>query len=197
MNITGVTLNPEAIETAPGVACLAVVRPYATWAPTTNSSSAQPTTSPVPPYVEGAIDFSIINESPDAIDVPWLIGIYNPLYTEVLQVSVCLGSLKVTVCTLLYSRDITAAYLQGAQCFRTSASGASVSLSSVITCYPCRSGISTSSTRPRARSTATSLARAGTSPPRSPTHTSSASWSRRLSMTSSRKTSPSTASSAK
>ncbi len=87
VNITGVTTNPEAIETPPGVACLAVVRPYATWAPTVNSSSAQPTPSPVPPYVEGAIDFAIINESPVAVDVPWLIGIYNPLYTEVLQAS--------------------------------------------------------------------------------------------------------------
>lgn len=66
--------------------CLAVIYPYSTWQPATNSSAMQPSTSPVPPYVEGSIDFSIQNTGTNTLEAPWTLGIYNPTYTEVLQV---------------------------------------------------------------------------------------------------------------
>ena len=68
------------------VSCLAVIYPYSTWQPNVNSSAKQPTSSPVPPYIEGSIDFSIVNTGSNTIEAPWTLGVYNPQYTEVLQV---------------------------------------------------------------------------------------------------------------
>ena len=79
------SVGAESTET---ISCLAVIYPYSTWQPTVNSSVQQPTTSPVPPYVEGSIDFSITNYGSSPIEAPWTLGIYNPVYTEILQVSI-------------------------------------------------------------------------------------------------------------
>ena len=68
------------------VSCLAVIYPYSTWQPNVNSSAKQPTSSPVPTYIEGSIDFSIVNTGSNVIEAPWTLGVYNPQYTEVLQV---------------------------------------------------------------------------------------------------------------
>lgn len=68
------------------VSCFAAIYPYSTWQPSINSSARQPTSSPVPPYVEGSIDFSIFNYGKSPIQAPWTLGIYNPYYTQVLQV---------------------------------------------------------------------------------------------------------------
>ena len=73
-------------ESEDTISCLAVVYPYSTWEPLLNSSAKQPTSSPVPPYVEGSIDFSIVNTGSNPIEAPWTLGVYNPQYTQVLQV---------------------------------------------------------------------------------------------------------------
>ena len=73
-------------ESEDTVSCLAVIYPYSTWQPNVNSSAKQPTSSPVPPYIEGSIDFSIVNTGTNSIEAPWTLGVYNPQYTEVLQV---------------------------------------------------------------------------------------------------------------
>lgn len=67
--------------------CLAVVYPYTTSAPSLNNSVAQPTSSPVPPYFEGSLSFSLVNTGLDPIETPWTLGIFNSLYTQVIQVS--------------------------------------------------------------------------------------------------------------
>lgn len=90
-DIPGVVLEPgmpssAGIESDEGFNCLAVIYPYSTWQPNVNSSDTQPTPSPVPPYVEGAIDFSITNVGANPVRAPWTLGIYNPVYTQVLQV---------------------------------------------------------------------------------------------------------------
>lgn len=81
------SLGAESEDT---VSCLAVIYPYSTWQPNVNSSAKQPTSSPVPPYVEGSIDFSIVNTGSNSIVAPWTLGVYNPQYTEVLQVGASL-----------------------------------------------------------------------------------------------------------
>lgn len=73
-------------ESEDTISCLAVIYPYSTWEPSLNSSAKQPTSSPVPPYVEGSIDFSLVNTGANSIEAPWTLGIYNPQYTQVLQV---------------------------------------------------------------------------------------------------------------
>lgn len=73
-------------ESSDSIECLAVIYPYSTWEPTLNSSSRQPTSSPVPPFVEGSIDFSIVNTGSNTIQAPWTLGVYNPQYTQVIQV---------------------------------------------------------------------------------------------------------------
>ena len=77
------SVGAESDET---VSCFAAIYPYSTWQPAINSSSRQPTSSPVPPYVEGSIDFSVFNYGSSDIPAPWTLGIYNPYYTQVLQV---------------------------------------------------------------------------------------------------------------
>lgn len=94
--IPGIVLTPVVPATVESASentfsCLAVIYPYSTWQPNTNSSSQQPSSSPVPPYVEGSIDFSITNTGGSTVEAPWTLGIYNPVYTEVLQVH-CLPS---------------------------------------------------------------------------------------------------------
>lgn len=89
--IPGIVLEPgvpasAGVESEGTFSCLAVVYPYSTWQPSINASSQQPTSSPVPPYVEGAIDFSITNTGGSAVEAPWTLGIYNEAYTQVLQV---------------------------------------------------------------------------------------------------------------
>lgn len=78
--------NSAGTESDTSFNCLAVIYPYSTWQPSTNSSAIQPSSSPVPPYVEGSIDFSITNVGSNTLQAPWTLGIYNPVYTEVLQV---------------------------------------------------------------------------------------------------------------
>lgn len=73
-------------ESEDTISCLAVIYPYSTWEPVLNSSARQPTSSPVPPYIEGSIDFSIVNTGANTIEAPWTLGVYNPQYTQVLQV---------------------------------------------------------------------------------------------------------------
>lgn len=83
--IRGAAQNAGA-ESTDTISCLAVIYPYSTWEPSLNSSAKQPTTSPVPPYVEGSIDFSLVNTGSNPIEAPYTLGIFNPLYTEVIQV---------------------------------------------------------------------------------------------------------------
>lgn len=79
--------NSGSIESDNTVSCFAAIYPYSTWQPSINSSARQPSSSPVPPYVEGAINFAIFNYGSNVIQAPWTLGVYNPYYTQVLQVS--------------------------------------------------------------------------------------------------------------
>ena len=90
-DIPGIVLQPgvpdsAGAESGDTFSCLAVIYPYSTWQPNVNSSAQQPSSSPVPPYVEGSIDFSITNTGGNPVEAPWTLGVYNPVYTEVLQV---------------------------------------------------------------------------------------------------------------
>jgi hypothetical protein len=85
----GEGLQPSAgAESVDTVNCLAVIYPYSTWQPNQNSSARQPSTSPPPSFIEGSIDFSVVNIGSNPIEAPWTLGIYNPLYTQVLQVRI-------------------------------------------------------------------------------------------------------------
>lgn len=66
--------------------CLAVIRPYSTWAPAVKSSANQPTSSPIPPYIEGSIELEIWNTAGLPINAPWTLTIQNTHYREVVQV---------------------------------------------------------------------------------------------------------------
>jgi len=77
------SVDAESVET---FSCLAVIYPYSTWQPNTNSSAKLPTPSPPPSFIEGSIDFSLVNLGTNPIEAPWTLGVYNPLYTQVLQV---------------------------------------------------------------------------------------------------------------
>jgi len=83
----GEGLQPSAgAESEDTVSCLAVIYPYSTWQPLQNSTVKQPSTSPPPSFIEGSIDFSLVNIGSNPIKAPWTLGIFNPLYTQVLQV---------------------------------------------------------------------------------------------------------------
>ena len=102
-DIPGIVSTPgEGLQESAGaesedtISCLAVIYPYSTWQPSLNSTKQTPSTSPPPTYIEGSIDFALVNLGSNPIEAPWTLGVYNPLYTQVLQVisSLCISRLE-------------------------------------------------------------------------------------------------------
>ena len=82
----GEGLQPSAgAESSDSVNCLAVIYPYSTWQPNQNSTKQTPSTSPPPSYIEGSIDFALVNLGSNPIEAPWTLGVFNPLYTKVIK----------------------------------------------------------------------------------------------------------------